>query len=30
MARITITPTWAKLMDFQTRVPDFQARQSQD
>ena len=29
MARITITPTWAKLMDFQTRVPDFLARQSQ-
>jgi hypothetical protein len=23
MARIEITPTWAELMDFETRVPDF-------
>jgi hypothetical protein len=29
MARITITPTWARLMDFETRVPDFLTRQSQ-
>jgi hypothetical protein len=23
MARITITPSWAKLLDFETRIPDF-------
>jgi hypothetical protein len=23
MARITITPQWAKLLDFETRLPDF-------
>jgi hypothetical protein len=26
MARITITPTWTKLMDFETRVPEFLQR----
>jgi hypothetical protein len=26
MARIRITPTWAKILDFETRIPDFMHR----
>ena len=30
MARIAITLEWAKLLDFETRIPDFMARLVQE
>jgi hypothetical protein len=30
MARIAITPEWAKLLDFETRIPDFMGRLVQE